>query len=227
MARNIPIVGKIARQVRSWTAAVRGRRAAFPGSASYWEGRYSAGGNSGPGSYSRLAEFKAEVLNAFVRDHSVRSVIEFGCGDGNQLGLAQYPMYLGLDVSETAVLTCRRRFASDPGKRFRLVAEYSGEKAEAALSLDVIYHLVEDEVFEAYLRSLFGAATRYVIIYSSDTDWNQPGQAKHVRHRHFSGWIDANIPCWKLVQQIPNRYPFDGDWRTTSFASFFIYEKSA
>ena len=75
----------------------------FPGSAAYWESRYAKGGSSGVGSYGRFAEFKAEVLNRFVATHSVQSVIEFGCGDGNQLALASYPWYLGYDVSATAV----------------------------------------------------------------------------------------------------------------------------
>ncbi len=56
----------------------------FPGSQDYWVKRYAKGGNSGPGSYSELAKFKASVLNAFVREHGIQSVIEFGCGDGNQ-----------------------------------------------------------------------------------------------------------------------------------------------
>src|ERR1041385_8036217 len=80
------------------------------GSAQYWEARYREGGNSGDGSYGRLASFKAQVLNDFVARNQIRSVVEFGCGDGNQLSLAQYPKYLGLDVSPTAVLNCAARF---------------------------------------------------------------------------------------------------------------------
>jgi hypothetical protein len=37
----------------------------FPDSATYWEQRYARGWNSGVGSYGRLAEFKAQVLNNF------------------------------------------------------------------------------------------------------------------------------------------------------------------
>ena len=43
-------------------------------------------------------------------------MVEFGCGDGNQLSLAQYPRYVGLDVSRTAIGLCQRRFAKDPAK---------------------------------------------------------------------------------------------------------------
>ena len=78
----------------------------FPGSGTYWETRYSGGGNSGAGSYGQLAEFKAEVINDFVISKGISSIIEFGCGDGNQLLLARYPRYTGLDVSKVALARC-------------------------------------------------------------------------------------------------------------------------
>src|SRR5689334_14993422 len=83
------------------------------GSASYWADRYQAGGNSGVGSYGVLADFKAATLNDFVAANNVGSVIEFGCGDGNQLSLANYPRYLGLDVAKGAIELCRTRFGGD------------------------------------------------------------------------------------------------------------------
>jgi len=43
----------------------------FDGSESYWVKRYASGGSSGAGSYGAPAEFKARVLNDFVREHAV------------------------------------------------------------------------------------------------------------------------------------------------------------
>ncbi|HVZ33768.1 MAG TPA: class I SAM-dependent methyltransferase, partial [Polyangiaceae bacterium] len=79
-------------------------------SGEYWERRYGLRMTSGPGSYGALAAFKAEILNGFVRQHRIESVLELGCGDGNQLALAEYPRYLGLDVSKTAIDLCVQRF---------------------------------------------------------------------------------------------------------------------
>jgi len=93
----------------------------FPGSAAYWESRYKKGGTSGAGSYAQFAEFKAEVLNEFVQANAVRSVIEFGCGDGNQLTLAHYPRYVGVDVSPAAVEKCRALFQADATKLPRYI----------------------------------------------------------------------------------------------------------
>ncbi|HET7600508.1 MAG TPA: class I SAM-dependent methyltransferase [Gemmatimonadales bacterium] len=214
-----PVVGPMLRSARRAVS-----RAGFPGSASYWEGRYAAGGTSGPGSYGRLADFKAGVLNRFVREHRIASVLELGCGDGAQLELADYPSYVGVDVSETAVELCRRRFAGDPTKRFIVHGPASVEPlpaCELALSLDVIFHLVEDEVFAGYMAQLFGCATRYVVIYSSDT--SAPSDAPHVRHRPFSAWVRDQLPGWRLLTRVANRHPYAGDIAAGSFADFFIY----
>jgi hypothetical protein len=225
---KIPLIGLLARSV----VALVGR-VFFSGSQEYWESRYAKGGDSGAGSYGKLAEFKAQVLNSFVKDNGISSVIEFGCGDGNQVALADYPAYIGLDVSKTAIEMCKERFAHDKTKRFFLydpdcfVDMNSGFRAELALSLDVIYHLVEDRIFELYMRDLFSAAEKFVIIYSSDSDVNHPSQAPHVKHRRFSEWVKVNLPEWKLSRRIENKYPFaEIDSRTGICADFFIYEKT-
>jgi SAM-dependent methyltransferase len=199
----------------------------FIGSAHYWENRYKSGNNSGKGSYGELADFKAEVLNAFVAEKDIRSVIEFGCGDGNQLSLAVYPQYVGYDVSATAVEMCRRAFVHDPTKAFALVGEYQGEQADLAISLDVLFHLVEENVFEAYMRRLFGAAERFVVVYCSDVDRPIQPSSPHVRHRNFSTWVMRHIPSFQLIRKVDNRYR---DGRKTrqghsSPSDFFIYER--
>ncbi|MEJ0059358.1 MAG: hypothetical protein WDM79_07230 [Terricaulis sp.] len=197
-------------------------------SADYWEKRYAKGRNSGAGSYDNLAAFKAEVLNDFVAANAIETVVEFGCGDGNQLKLAQYPRYLGVDVSPTIIALCRRLFAEDITKSFVEVSEYSGTRAELSLSLDVIYHLVEDQVFDTYMRTLFAAGTRFVIIYSSNME-RTPSKLEHVRHRKFTDWIERNERGFTLKQQIENRYPPRADAQAPgnteySYCDFFIYE---
>ena len=169
------------------------RRALFPGSVAYWERRYARGGTSGVGSYGELAQFKANVLNKFVAEYSVQSVIEFGCGDGNQLTLCRYPRYIGLDVSRSAINWCLERFRDDHSKSFfwydpaYFVDRARLFHADLALSLDVLYHLVEDRIYEAYLRRLFAASDRWVVIYSTNED--RVSREPHVRHHRFADWV--------------------------------------
>lgn len=219
---RIPVVGDLARTIHYYFR----RPPAFSGSAAYWERRYAEGGNSGAGSYNELAQFKAEILNDFVARYGVKSVIEYGCGDGNQLRLATYPRYLGFDVSQEAVRMCRQAFAGDDSKDFKPLTEFANETAELVLSLDVIYHLVEDDVFEDYMRRLFASSTRFVAIYSSNMNEDPPGTAPHVRHRRFSHWIEANLRGWNLVGHVPNRYPIRARARAESFADFYFYAKT-
>jgi SAM-dependent methyltransferase len=202
----------------------------FPGSSKYWESRYRGGGTSGSGSFGRLAEFKAHVLNSFVENNNVRSVIEFGCGDGNQLTLASYPSYIGLDSSYKAIEICKKRFKEDKRKTFFIsdpfcfVDNHRLFQADLAISLDVIYHLVEDEIYKAHMSQLFNAGKSYVIIYSSDHE--EHSKSRHVRHRHFSSWVELHCKNWSLLKKIKNKYPYDLDTSSdTSKANFFIYNK--
>jgi hypothetical protein len=217
--KGMPLIGSVATQL--WRG-IRPPRP-FSGSTDYWVSRYKAGGTSGDGSRNRLAEFKAEVVNGFVLSNDVDEVIEYGSGDGNQLRLARYPRYLGFDVSPQAVERCRKMFRGDDSKQFKLVSEYAGETAPLTLSMDVIFHLVEDPVFEAYMQRLFDSSVRFVVIYSSNHDGAPEDAAPHVRHRMFSRWVDRQRPQWRLLAHIPNRYPYTGDTRTGSFCDFYIY----
>jgi hypothetical protein len=221
--KNIPVIGPVARRIYStWINPPK----PFQGSEDYWKDRYEAGGHSGDGSYNQLAEFKAETLNTFVSENRITSVIEYGCGDGNQLSLAQYPKYIGFDVSPNAVTRCLKCFSDDETKTFELMEAYGGETAELVLSLDVIYHLVEDTVFVDYMNRLFDSSERFVVIYSSNTDDNPEGIAAHVRHRNCSKWINSHKAEWKLIKHIPNKYPFNDDTKSGSFADFYIYSKA-
>ena len=68
--------------------------------------------------------------------------------------------YVGIDISPFIVDQCRCKFKEDATKNFFTNDEFLKEpfKAELTLSLDVIFHLVEDEVFEGYMNMLFAAA---------------------------------------------------------------------
>jgi SAM-dependent methyltransferase len=224
LVKGIPVIGSTARKLIHLPVFARVRRHAFPGSAAFWEDRYQGGGSSGSGSFGRLANFKAEVLNEFVQEKRIRRVIELGCGDGAQLELAEYPEYVGVDVAASPIERCRTRFAQDSTKQFYLADALPTELAgfDLALSLDVIYHLVEDPIFDSYMRSLFARSQRYVAIYASNYDAFT--EAPHVRHRHFSVWIAKNMPDWHPAGFVANRFPFDRTQpNDTSFADFHFF----
>lgn len=195
-------------------------------SRNYWEERYQKKGDSGDGSYGRLAEFKAEFINDFVKKNHIQTVIEFGCGDGNQVEYFSFPKYVGLDVSSTSIKMCLDRFEDDKGKSFFLYDSYAFSdnigifNSDLSMSIDVIYHLVEDGVFERYMKNLFDSSSRWVIIYSSDTKEQGRYQAKHLLHRRFTDWIKENRSSWKFHTKVENKI-VSGE----RVAHFFIYRK--
>jgi SAM-dependent methyltransferase len=196
---------------------------AIGGSARYWQRRYSHGGTSGDGSYGVLAHYKARYLNDFVQRNGIGSVIELGCGDGNQLSLANYPRYLGIDVAQNAIRRCADRFAEDESKSFLWLDPAYAVRIEAfvsadlALSLDIVYHLVEDDVYRSHLTTLFACARRYVIVYSSNDD--EPVRTPHVRHRCFVPDALGLAPAFRLALESPNPHS------DLSRARFFVFER--
>ena len=197
--------------------------ASFRNSKEYWEKRYALGGDSGAGSYGKSAAYKAKVLNAFVEKYAIRSVIEFGCGDGHQLSLARYPRYVGVDVSPCAVERCRSIFAADPGKSFIITDDYAGEGAQLALSLDVLFHLVEDKIYDQYLDTLFSAGQEYVVVYSSSTQ-KPLLTMRHVKHRPVESDIAERFPGFRRMHEIEPSHLEDGN--TNSTARFFMYQRA-
>lgn len=195
----------------------------FLGTVDYWEQRYRDHGTSGMGSYGVFARVKARFINEYIRANGIRSVIDFGAGDGNQLRLLQIPQYIGLDTSQTAIERLRQQFAGDQTKQFVL---QNGEaafddprwRAELGLSLDVIYHVVEDEIYERYMRDLFRCARSHVIIYSSNREprWRF---SEHVRDRRFSEFVDRHFPEWRLEQT--SRNPLG----PLSRSDFYVYRR--
>ena len=167
----------------------------FTHSTDYWQKRYFFGGNSGKGSYGEEAIFKAEKLNKLISQFNFDGFIELGCGDGNNASYYQSERYFGFDISFDAVKICKKRFSSKNNFQFFEIDEKYHEKIieiknahklrnELAISFDVIFHLVEDEVYMDYLDKLEVASSKNLLIYS--TDYDKFEKSAHVRHRLFS-----------------------------------------
>jgi hypothetical protein len=151
-------------------------------------------------------------------------VVEFGCGDGNQLSHYDIPHYVGLDVSKTAIQSCKDRFSADKSKGFFLYDSKSLSqvemlpKAELTLSVDVLYHLVEDDIFHRYLSDLFHYSSKYVIIYS--TNFDAAYDSLHQRDRRFTAYIQNTFKDFELIDTIVN--PHKGP---ESMSDFYIYKR--
>ncbi|MBL7827368.1 MAG: class I SAM-dependent methyltransferase [Saprospiraceae bacterium] len=195
------------------------RKLRYRGAHKYWEHRYRTGGNSGAGSSGALAQYKASIVNDLVKQHAIQSIVDFGCGDGEQLRLAEYPAYLGLDISPSAIQLCRIKFEHDHSKKFAVyhpdTFDAQQARADLALSMEVIFHLTEEGVYQAYMKHLFASATRFVVIFSSNEPDNTGGIFPHFKPRVFLPHVPAG---WKLTRRIENPH------RAVSISDFYIFE---
>jgi len=189
----------------------------------YWENRYMAGGDSGAGSYDAKAEYKANIFNSIVKEYNISDVIEFGCGDGNNLSYYNIDYYTGFDVSETAIKICIDKYKEDSKKSFILYSpskfKSGGLKSSMTISFEVIFHLVEDEVFIAYMKDLFNTSSKYVLICSSN-DNNLKDMATHVKHRKFIDYISDDF-----ILKTKIKTPQEGNLKGF-FSDFYLFERS-
>ncbi len=124
-------------------------------------------------------------------------------------------------MAPSAIQRCRDLFASDPTRCFLVYDPYrfdpAGLKAELGLSLEVLFHLTEDALYQRYLQHLFGTATRWVVIFAPDEPDQTGGQFPHLRPRQFSRDIPAG---WTLQRHDSNPH------RDISMSDFFVFEKN-
>lgn len=181
--------------------------------AGYWDRRYREGRTSGAGSEGEEGAYKAKYVSDFIRNRSVQSVIDWGCGDGQVLAQIDLngAQYLGIDVSPTIVDKMQREF---PHLDFD-TDDAAQPTAELALSMDVLFHLPAEHDYNAYLFDLFNSARQFVIIYS--TNYAGGRTARHVFRREFTPDIAERFPDWELrTVETPLR---------EGLASFFVYER--
>lgn len=190
-----------------------------------WERNYNEGKDSGSGSYGILAEFKSEIINNFVKQHELKNVIEFGCGDGNQLKYMNYKNYLGLDVSKSAIKLCSSIFRDDHAKSFFLYDPkffYNNGflKSELVICLDVLYHIIPEVDFKKTLQDIFSCSSKFIILYTDTESYKnfyyQPDT--HIYHRNIFDYLSI-FTEFRIIELIEQRY------KKLSSANFLILEK--
>jgi len=191
----------------------------------YWNDRYSDGDTSGSGSYGVLSDFKANIINEFVSKNNIETVIDFGCGDGNQLKKTNYKKYLGLDVADSSIKICNDLFKNDKTKSFikyNPMVFFNNEflLADLVLSLDVLYHIISEDEFVKTLEDIFSCAKKYIILYTSINGYKQYSYevGTHIRHRDIITYLSkfSNI---KIIKVVPQQY------KDLSCADFIFLEK--
>jgi hypothetical protein len=178
-------------------------------STEYWDNRYRSGDNSGIGSQGILSHYKADFLNDFVKTHNIQNVCELGCGD-SQFLLYQFPYFIGYDVSQYIIAENKKKYNNLFTSSIDELGEY-----DLLLSLDVIYHLIDDTIYLDHIKQLFKRSKKYVIIYSPNR--NEIFSASHNMYRYFTN----DIPDDFILEYHVNN-PYKGE---LTQSDFYVYKK--
>jgi 2-polyprenyl-3-methyl-5-hydroxy-6-metoxy-1,4-benzoquinol methylase len=187
---------------------------------SYWENRYRDGGTSGSGSYGETAIYKSGIVNKIVENNNILSVIDFGCGDGNQLTYCHYKKYLGLDVSQTAIEICCKKFSNDFSKSFmvynpRCFKNNGYLSADLVICMDVLYHITDENDYNKTIDDIFSCCPKIVILFTALYDFSSQ---KHIITRDIFSAI-LRYPQYEVADIIKQEHTPE------SVADFLILKK--
>ena len=86
--------------------------------------------------------------------------------------------------------------------------------SDLTMSLDVLYHILEEECYVTYLKNLFSSSSNYVLIYSNNYNGHIVG---HMHTRKFTNDVENMFPNWSLHEKINQIYP-----KKSSAAFYYI-----
>jgi len=149
----------------------------------YWQNRYVSGGNSGAGSYGEEAKFKSEYINSVIKKYNIKSLVDYGCGDGNQLlYLNGFDKYYGYDIAPESINLCKKRMFNSEIYTFTSILDELDNNSDLGMTIDTLFHQIYDEDYFDLLNRIFNFANhKYVLLYTNNAIMNKT--AEHVRHR--------------------------------------------
>lgn len=175
----------------------------------YWENRYKNGGNSGKGSRSVHKEYKWNVLDRHVGN--IDDIIDVGCGDLAFMDGKSVLNYIGIDISKTIIDINKKKY---PNWKFINASsdEYiEGIDSSLVLCHDILFHILDDDVFINTLHNLTKYSNKYISIYNWHKNplnkWYKKQikdsyQAYRILDDYFYIFENMGFHC-KIIEQSP------------------------
>jgi len=174
----------------------------------YWEARYVAGGDSGPGSSKNEGRFKSNLVGSLIDFLQVESIIDFGCGDGQLMSEALSGHsgihYTGIDFSPKALELSESKIGRLQGinSRFVNMDPSKGQPtpvADLAICLDVLFHIKERADASRLMMRVLNSFTKAAVLtmWTDDVLNEEPRLARHVFYHPIS------IPDGFMVKEMP------------------------
>lgn len=154
------------------------------------------GHGSGEGSAPKHTRGYVQFLQAFLKRHQVRSVVDMGCGDWQFSRYVDWTgiQYLGFDLVRSVIDSNQKRFAK-PDIQFKC---YDGDfsqlpTADLLLVKDVLQHLSNENI-----RAFFPILNRYrLCLITNCVNPHGPTVSKDIRDGEFR-YLDLRLAPYEL-----------------------------
>ncbi len=213
------------RSLRSLARRAVDRRRYVRRPARYWEARHVRHGSGLEGvgciclsEDENRADYEAKWarIRPFVEQLPAgRPVLDAGCGNGfltarlRHLGL----QVEGVDFSEAAIAAARARLGAEPALSVSPLDRFRpGHRYHAVVSIDVLFHIVDDDLWRRTVENLGQLATGELLIQDHLVGQAEAGQSAqggvHCRWRTLEMYREA-LPEWALVAHEVYDLPFE------------------
>lgn len=178
--------------------------------ATYWEARYSKGGNAGAGSDGDEADFKVAFIEGVMAHVDASSLLDIGAGDGliHEL-IPRFPNvdYHAVDISQTAINKLSDAYDDRALVSFEVADASEGlhTSADVVLCIDVLFHQSTQEKFDAVIRNACYCAKRATVF----ATWNagildkHDKLAPHCFYRPFAAPDGYKVTLERLIPMNP------------------------
>jgi len=183
----------------------------------YWERRYKSGGNSGGGSYGNGLVNKVELITDLMEKYDIKSIADVGCGDCTIVPkLPHLESYVGYDISST-IIDRHNSKNTNPSYKYKLISELESLGLDLSLSLEVIFHQVNDEEYIEYMDNLVKTDSFYILILTMNDSILDTHHVKaaHIKYRDVVNKM-SQYPNYELI----GTFPF-----TVTTSSYYLYKK--
>ena len=181
----------------------------------FWNERYRTLPwlGSGPGSRGIAQQYKASLLKKVLLKNEIASVVDVGCGDMCWLRTDRLSVhdlegirYVGLDISEAAVLANRRKFPELEFRTYDLGRDPLPMDADLVLCFDVLIHQISREQFTGCLNHLLDGIAHHALVSYKNPD--RPSKAIMPHFEAFDSAVEAELEFQQSLAELRARVQY-------------------
>jgi len=182
---------------------------------SYWNKRYNRGltstGLNDSEKEMKFFEFFKHMMRGRLGD--VKSILDYGCGDGRMVAYntlrVPLELYHGVDISDVIISEQDFTFRDEPKVNFFTVSEFNKREQmeyDAIFLFNVLFHIMDNEEHKNVLKMVSKLAKKYIFIIT----WTKEPEYYDKSYQKYREWnvydmalsINYDLICHQSYDEI-------------------------